>query len=151
MPPIDQEQQSPTATVQRLRLFLAFLVSPLIPVLLFYYVILPSGSVLVLGAAASFGAELTVFLPLYLRARRSDNLTPIACVIAAFFAGVIVPLAMAGISLGGYVFGAKPPALSPLVPTGFTGAFVFGMFGAIAGLVFSLLAGIKPPEKTRRA
>lgn len=150
MPSTDQEQRSPAATVQRLRLFSAFLLSPLIPVLLYYYSISLSGPVLVLGFLVSYGAELIVFLPLYLRADRNNRLTPIACVEASFFAGVVVPLAVTGGTLLGYLFGWTPPPVSGAMPTGLTGAFVFGMFGAIAGLAFSLVAGIKPAQDSRR-
>jgi len=124
------------------RLFIAFSVAPLVPVLL-YYCVLPKAFVFLVGAAMSYCAEIVVGIPLYFRARHLNRLTQNACISGGFISGAAYSIVLTVHFLienwsrmlteqFWYV------VIQLMLGTG----LVFGICGAIAGWVFAILAGI---------
>lgn len=124
------------------RLFIAFAIAPLIPVLL-YYCVLPKVFVLLVGAALSYCAAVVVGIPLFLRARHLNRLTQNACISGGFFSGTAYPIVLTILFLienwsrmlterFWYV------VIQLMLGTG----LVFGICGAIAGWVFAIIAGV---------
>jgi hypothetical protein len=124
------------------RLFMAFTITPLVPVLL-YYCVLQRVFVLLVGAALSYCAAIVVGIPLYLRARRHNRLTRNACISGGFISGAaysIVLTILFWIENWSRMLTEQfwYVVIQLLLGTG----VVFGICGAIAGWVFAILAGV---------
>lgn len=125
------------------RLTVAFLVAPASPVLVYYLFIMPKDIVFFLGLPLSYIIAAFVGIPLFFWARKKVIITRNKCIKGGFIAGVIFPLTLAVISLARDGVMSQPIAPIPLLLLGTVSAIVFGLFGAIAGYSFSLLAGFK--------
>lgn len=124
------------------RLFTAFTIAPLVPVLL-YYCVLPKVFVLLVGAAVSYCAEIVVGIPLYLRARHLSRLTQNACISGGVISGAAYPIVLTVLYLienwsGMLIEQFWYVVIQLMLGTG----IVFGILGAIAGWVFAILAGV---------
>lgn len=124
------------------RLFIAFTIAPLVPVLL-YYCVLPKVFVLLVGAIVSYCAGIVVGIPLYLRARHLGRLTQSACISGGVISGAAFPIALTVLFLVENWPGLLTKQFWYVVIQLMLGTgLVFGILGAIAGWVFAVLAGV---------